>query len=443
MSEAVTRIQNDQKSVLLERLIDANPTVFTDLKNVLRIVKDASFYTANDAFDGIVVSRKLCNKAEFTEWDLAKYRHLKGVCVLDYSLENIQSLSLSPCAELEKLIVCSHCFENGTGSFEVDACHCLKSVEIGSFSFQKFSSFFLRDSSLQTVTIGDNSFSSCSVVVLDGFSFVLPSLLALPNLSSLKMGRNVFQCSAVNSSLVMESLHVAFSSPVGLEGLKSLTGSFGCFSGVETLKLKDIPNLEELSLPNPFQKLKKKPVLVNVSQFETLSQLQPFLRTPGEVKSDEDFHTLSLTVPSIQVVQCDLKQEHLSFFPFSELESLTIENGCFPYPSIVEIYSLKKLKRVVIGDDCFTTEEQNASLVVKDCEQLNLIKIGRRCFSSFGKLSLANVPALEQLVIGSNCFTKADLTLVALPSLKSVTLGEKSFELFRHAVISGVDEGSD
>ena len=98
---------------------------------------------------------------------------------------------------------------------------------------------------------------------------------------------------------------------------------------------------------------------------------------------------------------------------------------------------------MVIGDDCFTTEEQNASLVVKDCEQLNLIKIGRRCFSTFGKLSLANVPALEQLVVGSNCFSKADLTLVALPSLKSVTLGEKSFELFRHAVISGVGRGSD
>ena len=157
MSEAVTRIQQDQKSVLLERLIDANPTVFADLRNVLRIVKDASFYTANDAFDGIVVNRKLCNKAEFTEWDLAKYRHLKGICVLDYSLENTQSLSLSPCAELEKLIICSHCFENGTGSFVVDACHCLKSVEIGSFSFQKFSSFSLRDSSLQTVAIGDNS----------------------------------------------------------------------------------------------------------------------------------------------------------------------------------------------------------------------------------------------------------------------------------------------
>ena len=343
MSEAVTRIQNDQKSVLLERLIDANPTVFSDLKYVLRIVKDASFYTANDAFDGIVVSRKLCNKAEFTEWDLAKYRHLKGICVLDYSLENIQSLSLSPCAELEKLIVCSHCFENGTGSFVVDACHFLKSVEIGNFSFQKFSSFSLRNSSLQTVAIGDNSFSSCSTVVFEGFSFSRSSLLALPNFSSLKMGRNVFQCSAVNSSLVMESSFVVPSSPVGLEGLKSITGSFGCFSGVETLKLKDIPNLEELSLPNPFQKLKKKPVLVNVSLFETLSQFQPFLRTPGEVKSDEDFHTLSLTVPSIQVVQCDLKQEHLSFLPFSELESLTIENGCFPYPSIVEIYSLKKL----------------------------------------------------------------------------------------------------
>ena len=169
MSEAVTRIQQDQKSVLLERLIDANPTVFADLRNVLRIVKDASFYTANDAFDGIVVNRKLCNKAEFTEWDLAKYRHLKGICVLDYSLENTQSLSLSPCAELEKLIICSHCFENGTGSFVVDACHCLKSVEIGSFSFQKFSSFSLRDSSLQTVAIGDNSVSSCSVVVLEGF----------------------------------------------------------------------------------------------------------------------------------------------------------------------------------------------------------------------------------------------------------------------------------
>lgn len=133
MSEAVSRIQRDQKSILLERLIDANPTVFADLRNVLRIVKDASFYTANDAFDGIVVNRKLCNKAEFTEWDLAKYKHLKGVCVLDYSLENTQSLSLSPCAELEKLIICSHCFENGTGSFVVDACHCLKSVEIGSF----------------------------------------------------------------------------------------------------------------------------------------------------------------------------------------------------------------------------------------------------------------------------------------------------------------------
>ena len=202
MKDAVLRIQNDQKSSLIENIVNSVQDPFSDLVNAMHITKDAEFATSNPMCDGIIVHRGLCNTEE--QWDLKKYPQLKRIFVWDNSLNRIQSLELLSFSLLEYVTIRNHCFKNGNGFFVIDSCLLLKSIEIGHTSFKQYKEFSLRNCpNLTDVLIGDNSFTDCSKVTFEGFYSSLHSFLGLPKLSTLTMGRNVFKC-IENSSLVMK-----------------------------------------------------------------------------------------------------------------------------------------------------------------------------------------------------------------------------------------------
>ncbi|OAO12142.1 leucine-rich repeat neuronal protein 1 precursor [Blastocystis sp. ATCC 50177/Nand II] len=118
---------------------------------------------------------------------------------------------------------------------------------------------------------------------------------------------------------------------------------------------------------------------------------------------------------------------HLDLSKYDDLEVLRIGNGCF-----------KNVKEVrIVGLQHFTRERENGRrsnyrFILRDCESLKELQIGRGSFSSYSAIELENLPALTELTIGdvkakSNNFFDSSLELKDLPQLSHVFFGESSF----------------
>ena len=138
---------------------------------------------------------------------------------------------------------------------------------------------------------------------------------------------------------------------------------------------------------------------------------------------------------------------HLDLSKYDDLEILRIGNGCYKNVKEVRIVGLQQLVRVSIGRNSFTRERENGRrsnyrFILRDCENLKELQIGRGSFSSYSAIELENLPALTALTIGdverkSNNFFDSSLELkgckracsssVDLPQLAHVTIGENSF----------------
>ncbi|KAK8818102.1 hypothetical protein WA556_005923, partial [Blastocystis sp. ATCC 50177/Nand II] len=128
---------------------------------------------------------------------------------------------------------------------------------------------------------------------------------------------------------------------------------------------------------------------------------------------------------------------HLDLSKYDDLEVLRIGNGCFKNVKEVRIVGLQQLVRVSIGRNSFTRERENGRrsnyrFILRDCESLKELQIGRGSFSSYSAIELENLPALTELTIGdvkakSNNFFDSSLELKDLPQLSHVFFGESSF----------------
>ena len=91
-----------------------------------------------------------------------------------------------------------------------------------------------------------------------------------------------------------------------------------------------------------------------------------------------------------------------------------VGNDCFKNVGVLKLIGLKKLEKVMIGNDCFTKE--NGSFTLKECDSLKELKIGMESFINYSRFIVKNLPSLEEMVIGegvdySNCFTFSSLEL--------------------------------
>ena len=72
-----------------------------------------------------------------------------------------------------------------------------------------------------------------------------------------------------------------------------------------------------------------------------------------------------------------------------ELKSIEIENECFKNVSELKLIGMKMLKKVLIGENCFTKKKSENDknvygLYVKNCESLRELKIGNHSFEEKG-----------------------------------------------------------
>ena len=132
-------------------------------------------------------------------------------------------------------------------------------------------------------------------------------------------------------------------------------------------------------------------------------------------------------------------------------------NGCFKSVGELKLIGLKKLEKVMIGNNCFTrndvrTSDPNHQFCLKECDALRELKIGGGsfynccvceidslnsleviemgdyCFKNVGVLKLIGLKKLEKVMIGENCFTqRGSFTLKECDALRELKIGSGSF----------------
>ena len=111
-----------------------------------------------------------------------------------------------------------------------------------------------------------------------------------------------------------------------------------------------------------------------------------------------------LVVPSNRCNSEEIKV--LDFRAFPQLKSIVIGDECFMYVNEVKLMGMDRLERVVIGENSFTREKNDANndpdrhFYLKNCEKLRVLKIGRYSFSDYSVCEIENVPSLEVIEMG-------------------------------------------
>ena len=105
---------------------------------------------------------------------------------------------------------------------------------------------------------------------------------------------------------------------------------------------------------------------------------------------------------------------------FSKLKRLEIGNDCFTYVEEVKLIGLSELESVEIGEKSFTEKrngdgyDANRHFYLKDCPKLKSLKMGHHSFMDYTVCAIENVDALEVIEMGdleymTGCFCRASI----------------------------------
>ena len=130
-----------------------------------------------------------------------------------------------------------------------------------------------------------------------------------------------------------------------------------------------------------------------------------------------DNHTKSITVPNKSFNES--KSINLSSFLHS-LKRIVIGDECFGSVRVFELDGLSELESVVIGQRSFTYSKTDDDIWnngvdkrsdgvcrIVNCPKLNSIRIGAYTFRDYHSFELNNLPSLQSIVIGDDCFFSA------------------------------------
>ena len=115
---------------------------------------------------------------------------------------------------------------------------------------------------------------------------------------------------------------------------------------------------------------------------------------------------------------------------FSKLKRLEIGNDCFTYVEEVKLIGLSELESVEIGEKSFTEKREgdgydpNRHFYLKNCPELKSLKMGRYSFSDYTVCAIENVDALEVIEMG-DLDELSDNFYYASLELKSILIHSK------------------
>ena len=90
----------------------------------------------------------------------------------------------------------------------------------------------------------------------------------------------------------------------------------------------------------------------------------------------------------------------------ADLKRITIGNNTFRYVRVFELNGLSELESVVIGKNSFRISDRRSdgSCRIVNCPKLKSIQIGYISFGDYRSFELNNLPSLQSIDIGRDCF---------------------------------------
>ena len=209
---------------------------------------------------------------------------------------------------------------------------------------------------------------------------------------------------------------------------------------VKKVVLTIIPNLEELTLRAAFKcaeevevksasLFEKNEEVIRVQKKKELAIVE--VEKQLVIKDEMDLKDNTPSVVEVIVVEdnCCKDVRELDLSVFVRLKELRVGDHCFRKVEILNLFGLKCLESVVIGEGSFVKYAYNTSegrddsrrFYVKHCPSLKELKIGYQSFMDYSVIEIENVDALEVIEIGDLNRTGASFVYASL-ELKSVLI---------------------
>ena len=236
---------------------------------------------------------------------------------------------------------------------------------------------------------------------------------------------------------------------------------------IEYWSYLDIPNLRNVKLPRPFERVvfsvvKSHPCVINwiIDVNNALAQFFPVTTYSFDYIQSIDSSITSIIIPNW--TYNDIDYTRFDFSRFSLVESIEIGDDCFGSVKTFKIDGLNRLKTIKIGNNSLTQtkndygNDSSKSFHILNCESLESIQIGEYSFSDFGgEFELKNLPQLQSIQIGTigryscnfynSSFVIQGIELILefewidLPNLQSIALGKSAFEWSLSTIIESIE----
>lgn len=258
----------------------------------------------------------------------------------------------------------------------------------------------------------------------------------LPSLLSIELGH-----------FSLQGDEAAFSSYVKMKNLcslKSLVSAGESFQYSRLAIFLGTPKLVTVRLPGSFQ-------MLFYQKFANVSRSFPSLQSTRFYK--ESLNSFGTNIAILHIPDNTLNDVDYTVFDFSRyhrLEVLEIGNSCLTFVDKFRIDGLKHLKSLKIGENSFTRNKEGygensvRSFHLMNCDELELIEMGRFSFSDYGGLfELKNLPSLSSIKVGeigrnSYNFYYSSFVIEDFPNLVSISLGDGTFQFSTATVINNL-----
>ena len=114
--------------------------------------------------------------------------------------------------------------------------------------------------------------------------------------------------------------------------------------------------------------------------------------------------TTELVIPENR---CNMRGKwHLDLSSMKRLKRVIIGNSCFENVDVVRLVGLKYLEQVEIGMNCFSRKSTpymnpDRHFYLKDCPMIQELRIGSGSFVDYSVCEIERVPSLEVIEMGS------------------------------------------
>ena len=175
------------------------------------------------------------------------------------------------------------------------------------------------------------------------------------------------------------------------------------------------------------------------------------------IKESKDLDWLGIDITDLEIApNCFNDVYELNINKYKWLQSIEIGDSCFESVQSFKIDGLNRLNSLNIRDRCFTPENDDDyyfewnELQISNCDSLESISIGKRCFCFYYSLRIINLNRLKSLDIGNSSFYPTNDDYFEYPykwgefhiekcdSLESISIGNRCFQLVKSLKIDGL-----